>query len=229
MHASEWIWGVQLILFLASGLSCLLSRWCPLHTTHWAGSGLPVPLAPIKTPSADWDWMNSQQHRLFTRQSDYFLIFVKRYKVIIQVCMSCAGSGLEWGDASRQRSSPRQSGGEAAERQGSAPGSQDKAVIQFKNNNCTVQGLHVRSLSSSHCHLYLFSQVNSAFIRAVTQGAESVVDGFVEPMNGNPEDPAFLWGGLYMSQGATSAMFGGERGRRWEQSTNFYTCKAVCS
>lgn len=60
-------------------------------------------------------------------------------------------------------------------------------------------------------------QVNSAFIRAVTQGAETVVDGFVEPVNGNPEDPAFLWGGLYMSQGAASAMFGGERGRRAAQ------------
>lgn len=46
------------------------------------------------------------------------------------------------------------------------------------------------------------------------QGAETVVDGFVEPVNGNPEDPAFLWGGLYMNQGAASAVFGGERGRR---------------
>ncbi|XP_074494222.1 clustered mitochondria protein homolog [Sebastes fasciatus] len=60
-------------------------------------------------------------------------------------------------------------------------------------------------------------QVNSAFIRAVTQGAEIVVDGFVEPVNGNPEDPAFLWGGLFMSQGAASAMFGGDRGRRTAQ------------
>ncbi|XP_023149940.2 clustered mitochondria protein homolog [Amphiprion ocellaris] len=60
-------------------------------------------------------------------------------------------------------------------------------------------------------------QVNSAFVRAVMQGAETVVDGFVEPANGNPEDPAFLWGGLFMSQGAASAMFGGERGRRAAQ------------
>ncbi|CAG08556.1 unnamed protein product, partial [Tetraodon nigroviridis] len=57
-------------------------------------------------------------------------------------------------------------------------------------------------------------QVNSAFVRAVRQGAETVVDGFVEPVNGNPEDPAFLWGGLFMSQGAAVAVFGGERGRR---------------
>lgn len=57
-------------------------------------------------------------------------------------------------------------------------------------------------------------QVNSAFVRAVTQGAETVIDGFVEPVNGNPDDPAFLWGGLFMSQCAASAVFGGERGRR---------------
>uniref|UniRef100_A0A1A8IWA1 Clu domain-containing protein n=2 Tax=Nothobranchius TaxID=28779 RepID=A0A1A8IWA1_NOTKU len=60
-------------------------------------------------------------------------------------------------------------------------------------------------------------QVNSAFVRAVLQGAETVIDGFVEPANGNPEDPAFLWGGLFMSQGAASAVFGGERGRRAAQ------------
>lgn len=46
------------------------------------------------------------------------------------------------------------------------------------------------------------------------KGAETVVDGFAEPVNGNPEDPAFLWGGLFMSQGAASTVFGGERGRR---------------
>ncbi|XP_037536384.1 clustered mitochondria protein homolog [Nematolebias whitei] len=60
-------------------------------------------------------------------------------------------------------------------------------------------------------------QVNSAFVRAAMQGAETVIDGFVESVNGNPEDPAFLWGGLFMSQGATSAVFGGERGRRAAQ------------
>nr|XP_019956484.1 PREDICTED: clustered mitochondria protein homolog [Paralichthys olivaceus] len=60
-------------------------------------------------------------------------------------------------------------------------------------------------------------QVNSAFVTAVMQGAETVVDGFVEPVNGNPEDPAFLWGGLFMSQAAASAVFGGERGRRAAQ------------
>ncbi|XP_034026041.1 clustered mitochondria protein homolog [Thalassophryne amazonica] len=59
-------------------------------------------------------------------------------------------------------------------------------------------------------------QVNSAFVRAVIQGAESVIDGFVEPINGNPEDPAFLWGGLFMSQGVSS-LFVGERSRRAAQ------------
>ncbi|XP_040010315.1 clustered mitochondria protein homolog isoform X2 [Xiphias gladius] len=60
-------------------------------------------------------------------------------------------------------------------------------------------------------------QVNSAFVRAVMQGAETVLDGFVEPVNGNPDDPAFLWGGLFMSQGTASAAFGAERGRRAAQ------------
>ncbi|XP_061624091.1 clustered mitochondria protein homolog isoform X1 [Phyllopteryx taeniolatus] len=60
-------------------------------------------------------------------------------------------------------------------------------------------------------------QVNSAFVRTVSHGAETVVEGFAEPVNGNPEDPAFLFGGLFMSQGAASAVFGGERGRRAAQ------------
>ncbi|XP_020505586.2 clustered mitochondria protein homolog [Labrus bergylta] len=60
-------------------------------------------------------------------------------------------------------------------------------------------------------------QVNSAFIRAASQAAGTVVDGNVEPVNGNPEDPAFLWGGLFMNQGTANAMYGGERGRRAAQ------------
>nr|XP_057926888.1 clustered mitochondria protein homolog isoform X1 [Doryrhamphus excisus] len=60
-------------------------------------------------------------------------------------------------------------------------------------------------------------QVNSAFVRTVSLGAETVVEGFAEPVNGNPEDPAFLFGGLFMSQGAASAVFGGVRGRRAAQ------------
>lgn len=46
------------------------------------------------------------------------------------------------------------------------------------------------------------------------EGAETVVDGFAEPVNGNSEDQAFLWEGLFMSQGAASTALGGERGRR---------------
>ncbi|XP_068422909.1 clustered mitochondria protein homolog [Clinocottus analis] len=64
-------------------------------------------------------------------------------------------------------------------------------------------------------------QVNGAFVRAVMQGAETVVDGFVDPVDGNPDDPAFLWGGLFMSQGAASAIFGGDRGRRAAQRLEF--------
>lgn len=67
---------------------------------------------------------------------------------------------------------------------------------------------------TTHLNRRLFFQVNSAFVKAVAQGAETVIDGFVEPVNGNPEDPVFLWGGLFMSQGAEVGMFGGERGRR---------------
>lgn len=57
-------------------------------------------------------------------------------------------------------------------------------------------------------------QVNSAFVWVVAQGAESVIDGFVEPISGGLDEPAFLWGGLFMSQGASGAVAGGERGRR---------------
>lgn len=60
-------------------------------------------------------------------------------------------------------------------------------------------------------------QVNSAFVRAVAQGAECVIDGFVEPVSRHGEDPAFLWGGLFMSQGAASTVFGADRGRRAAQ------------
>ncbi|XP_076859579.1 clustered mitochondria protein homolog [Brachyhypopomus gauderio] len=61
-------------------------------------------------------------------------------------------------------------------------------------------------------------QVNSAFVWAVTEGAEKVIDGFVDPINGCSQDPAFLWGGLFMSMGGTGGRWlGGERGRRAAQ------------
>uniref|UniRef100_UPI0037E98104 clustered mitochondria protein homolog n=1 Tax=Semicossyphus pulcher TaxID=241346 RepID=UPI0037E98104 len=80
-----------------------------------------------------------------------------------------------------------------------------------------ARGLPLGSLEERLQRDRALLQVNSAFVRTVSQGAETVVDGFVEPVNGNPEDPAFLWGGLFMSQGAASAVFGGERGRRAAQ------------
>uniref|UniRef100_A0A3B3V655 Clustered mitochondria protein homolog n=1 Tax=Poecilia latipinna TaxID=48699 RepID=A0A3B3V655_9TELE len=73
----------------------------------------------------------------------------------------------------------------------------------------------VVTIEGRHCDIT--SLRNNAFVRTVMQAAETVVDGFVEPVNGNPEDPAFLWSGLFMSQGATSPAFGGERGRRAAQ------------
>ncbi|KAM8866783.1 clustered mitochondria protein homolog [Synchiropus picturatus] len=60
-------------------------------------------------------------------------------------------------------------------------------------------------------------QVNSAFVKTVVQAVEPVMEGFVDPVNGNPDDPAFLWGGVFMSQGAANPEFGGERGRRAAQ------------
>ncbi|XP_028852284.1 clustered mitochondria protein homolog [Denticeps clupeoides] len=61
-------------------------------------------------------------------------------------------------------------------------------------------------------------QVNSAFVCAATQGAELVIDGCVDPVSGGAENPAFLWGGVFMSQGgAAGALLGGERGRRAAQ------------
>ncbi|CAL8347888.1 unnamed protein product [Lota lota] len=60
-------------------------------------------------------------------------------------------------------------------------------------------------------------QVNSAFALAAAQAAETVADCFVETVSGTAEDPGFLWGGVFMSQGSSSAALGGERGRRAAQ------------
>ncbi|XP_056275747.1 clustered mitochondria protein homolog isoform X2 [Pseudoliparis swirei] len=84
-----------------------------------------------------------------------------------------------------------------------------------------VRDLPQRSLEERLQRDKALLQVNGAFVRAVMQGAETVVDGFVEPVNGNADDPAFMWGGLFMSQGAASAVFGGERGRRAAQRLEF--------
>ncbi|XP_051524200.1 clustered mitochondria protein homolog isoform X2 [Myxocyprinus asiaticus] len=61
-------------------------------------------------------------------------------------------------------------------------------------------------------------QVNSAFVWAVAQAAEKVVDGFVEPINGSCDDPAFLLGGVFLSMPTHSEEWlGGERGHRAAQ------------
>lgn len=119
---------------------------------------------------------------------------------------------LEWGAAGSQRPSCRHSGGEAAEGQNSAPGRQAQPQVSSNKSQWHF------AFPPTHLNPRPFFQVNSGFVKAVAQGAETVVDGFVEPVNGNPEDPAFLWGGLFMSQGAEVGMFGGERGRRWAKT-----------
>ncbi|XP_076125584.1 clustered mitochondria protein homolog [Alosa pseudoharengus] len=61
-------------------------------------------------------------------------------------------------------------------------------------------------------------QVNSAFVWAATQGAETVIDGCVDPINGAMDEPAFLWSGVFLSQGGAAAVhLGGERGKRAAQ------------
>ncbi|KAK2837331.1 hypothetical protein Q5P01_014543 [Channa striata] len=99
-------------------------------------------------------------------------------------------------------------------------GVDEQAAAQVQDWNEELQTAHDLPQGSLEERLQrgrTLLQVNSAFVRAVMKGAETVADGFAEPVNGNPEDPAFLWGGLYLSQGATSPMFGGERGRRAAQ------------
>ncbi|XP_030629328.1 clustered mitochondria protein homolog isoform X2 [Chanos chanos] len=61
-------------------------------------------------------------------------------------------------------------------------------------------------------------QVNSAFVWGLAQAAEKVVDGYVDPVNAGSEDPAFLWGGLFLNAGgAGGEWLGGERGRKAAQ------------
>ncbi|KAI4884306.1 hypothetical protein NFI96_025726, partial [Prochilodus magdalenae] len=70
-------------------------------------------------------------------------------------------------------------------------------------------------------------QVNSAFVWAVAQGAEKVIDGFVDPINGCNEEPAFLWGSLFLSMGGPGQEWlGGERGRRAAQRLELRSIQA---
>ncbi|XP_036434727.1 clustered mitochondria protein homolog [Colossoma macropomum] len=70
-------------------------------------------------------------------------------------------------------------------------------------------------------------QVNSAFVWAVAQGAEKVIDGFVDPINSCNDNPAFLWGGLFLSMGGPGQEWlGGERGRRAAQRLELRSIQA---
>ncbi|XP_066499903.1 clustered mitochondria protein homolog [Hoplias malabaricus] len=70
-------------------------------------------------------------------------------------------------------------------------------------------------------------QVNSAFVWAVSQAAEKVIDGFVDPINNCSDDPAFLWGSLYLSMsGPGQEWLGGERGRRAAQRLELQAIQA---
>uniref|UniRef100_A0A8C2KTN6 Si:ch211-166a6.5 n=1 Tax=Cyprinus carpio TaxID=7962 RepID=A0A8C2KTN6_CYPCA len=61
-------------------------------------------------------------------------------------------------------------------------------------------------------------QVNSAFVWAVAQAAEKVMDGFVDSVSGSHEDPAFLCGGVFMSMPPhRDHWLGGERSHRAAQ------------
>ena len=45
-----------------------------------------------------------------------------------------------------------------------------------------------------------------------------MIDGCVEPINSAMDDPAFLWSGVFLSQGgAAGTLLGGERGKRAAQ------------
>ncbi|XP_027022642.2 clustered mitochondria protein homolog [Tachysurus fulvidraco] len=70
-------------------------------------------------------------------------------------------------------------------------------------------------------------QVNSAFAWAAAQAAEKVIDGFVDPINGSNEAPAFLWGGLFLSTGGPGEDgLGGDRGRRAAQRLELQAIQA---
>lgn len=61
----------------------------------------------------------------------------------------------------------------------------------------------------------------------MAQAAEKVIDGFVDPVNGSNEAPAFLWGGLFMNVGGRGEdWLGGERGRRAAQRLELQAIQA---
>lgn len=61
----------------------------------------------------------------------------------------------------------------------------------------------------------------------MAQATEKVIDGFVDPINGSNEAPAFLWGGLFMNIGGPGEdWLGGERGRRAAQRLELQAIQA---
>ncbi|XP_063051703.1 clustered mitochondria protein homolog [Engraulis encrasicolus] len=81
-----------------------------------------------------------------------------------------------------------------------------------------ARGLSQRTLEERLQRDRVIQQVNSAFVWAATQGAETVIDGCVDPINSSLDDMAFLWSGVFLSQGgAAGAHLGGERGKRAAQ------------
>ncbi|XP_026124766.1 clustered mitochondria protein homolog isoform X2 [Carassius auratus] len=82
----------------------------------------------------------------------------------------------------------------------------------------TARDLPQRSLEERLQRDRALLQVNSAFVWAVAQAAEKVMDGFVDPVSGSHEDPAFLCGGVFMSIPAhRDHWLGGERSHRAAQ------------
>ncbi|KAL2092562.1 hypothetical protein ACEWY4_012360 [Coilia grayii] len=81
-----------------------------------------------------------------------------------------------------------------------------------------ARGLPQKTLEERLQRDRAIQQVNSAFVWAATQGAETVIDGCVDPINSSLDDMAFLWSGVFLSQGgAAGTHLGGERGKRAAQ------------
>uniref|UniRef100_A0A9J7Y4A2 Si:ch211-166a6.5 n=1 Tax=Cyprinus carpio carpio TaxID=630221 RepID=A0A9J7Y4A2_CYPCA len=82
----------------------------------------------------------------------------------------------------------------------------------------TARDLPQRSLEERLQRDRALLQVNSAFVCAVAQAVEKVMDGFVDSVSGSHEDPAFLCGGVFMSMPANrDQVLGGERSYRAAQ------------
>ncbi|XP_059379342.1 clustered mitochondria protein homolog isoform X2 [Carassius carassius] len=82
----------------------------------------------------------------------------------------------------------------------------------------TARDLPQRSLEERLQRDRALLQVNSAFVWAVAQAAEKVMDGFVDSISGSHGDPVFLCGGVFMSKATYGdQLLGGERSNRAAQ------------